>query len=74
VTYLFYGYPEGVRVSGLADPLVLSILKGIVLDPYAIVATVAREFDEYEQEDERAQVPFQHEWRLLKRKFVPVLT
>jgi len=47
VTYLFYGYPEGVRISRLVDPLIVSALKGVVLDPYSIVATTASEVNKY---------------------------
>jgi hypothetical protein len=53
VTYLLYGYPEGVRISRLVDPLVVSILKGGVVDPYLMVAT-ASQVDKYKQEDERS--------------------
>jgi hypothetical protein len=80
VTYLLYGYPEGVRISRLVDPLVVSILKGGVVDPYLMVAT-ASQVDKYKQEDERSSFQLQHDllqhdWQPLKHigRFVPVIS
>lgn len=75
VTYLFYGYPEGVRISGRVDPLVVSVLKGDVLDPYSIVATTASSITKYRQEDERSRLQLQHDWQPLDiGQFVPVIS
>ena len=70
-----YGYPEGVRISRLVDPLVVSMLKGVVVDPYSMVAT-ASEVDKYKQEDERSSFQPQHDWQPLERmgRFVPVIS
>jgi hypothetical protein len=75
VTYLFYGYPEGVRISRLVDPLVVSALKGVVLDPYLMVATTASEVNKYKQEDERLYLQLQQDWRpLYIQQFIPVIS
>jgi hypothetical protein len=75
VTYLFYGYPEGVRISRLVDPLVVSALKGVVLDPYLMVTTTASEVNKYKQEDERFYLQLQRDWRpLYIQQFIPVIS
>jgi hypothetical protein len=75
VTYLFYGYPEGVRMSRLVDPLIVSSLKGVVLDPYSMVATTASEVNKYKQEDERFHLQLQHDWQQLDiGQFVPAIS
>jgi hypothetical protein len=65
VTYLFYGYSEGVRISRLVDPLIVLALKGVVLDSYLMVATTASEVNKYKQEHERFHLQLQHDWQLL---------
>lgn len=72
---MFYGYPEGVRISKLVDPLIVSALKGVVLDPYSMVATTASELNEYKQENERFDLQLQHNWQPLEiGQFLPVIS
>ena len=65
LTHISYGYPGGLDFSRKIDPLVNSIMEGVVLPSPSQVEHIASDIEDYRQEDERALVEIEGDWQPL---------
>lgn len=66
LTHILYGYPGGVHVNRKIDPLVKSIMEGVMLPSPSQVERIASDIEGYKQEDERLLVELEENWQPLK--------
>ena len=67
LTHVSYGYPGGIHVSQKIDPLVRSIMEGVMLPSPLQVDCIASDIEEYKQEDERLFTELKDNWQLLEQ-------
>lgn len=67
LTYLLHAYPKGIRASRTVDPLVKSIMEGVVPLTYPLAAQTASRLNRYSQENEKATAELKGEWHLVNR-------
>ncbi|KAF2175753.1 hypothetical protein K469DRAFT_53257 [Zopfia rhizophila CBS 207.26] len=76
LTYLLHGYPKGIQISRMVDPLVKCIIEGGMPITCSLAADTASDINEYRQEDEKSCPQLKDNWQPVEQpgNFVRVIS